>query len=405
MGEQRTSAGRRRPMLLRYVAVALATLVLLWLSVAVSLAGALRETRPDVALRFWPGDGPAKAMLADIRLQQSIRSPRHDEERDLARDALASEPTSARAARIVAMLSGSESEVARRFAYARQLSRRDLLVNLWFIEEAVQRNDVPGALRQYDTTLRTSTQAPRVLFPILSSAMAQRDLAGPIARLLATGGEWVPDFFDAVLAEQAPAADLGRVVLRQPQVLGRLNAATQARLIGKLADERQFEIGGRIYRAVSGRQPMMPGIGSPVSGGEWPPFDWLVIDTGNYGAASSAGDGPLQVYAQGGTRGTVARRLIQLGPGAYRMTAFGAVSQGDPSSRAVWSLSCAQRDADPIAALPIAGGPGQRQTRLASFRIGPACTWHWINLILETQSDADRFEAVIDRVRIDRVSE
>lgn len=403
MDRQREPGSDRRLTLVRYAAVALLTLVLLWLSLAISIAGVMRDARPDLALSVWPGDGPAEAMQAESMIQQSIRSPEREEELSLARDALAAEPTSARAARIIAMLSGNQAEVTRRFAYARQLSRRDLFINLWFIEEAVQRNDVPGALAQYDVTLRTSSQAPRLLFPILSAALAQGDLADPIARLLATGGEWVPDFFEQVLAEGTHAADLGRVALHRPQVLRRLGAPTQARLIAELADARQFEIGVRIFHVVSGRPPMTAGGGPAIAGGDWPPFDWSVIDTGNYGAAVDAPGGALQVYAQGGSRGTVARRLIQLAPGDYRLSVSGTVSQTDAAGEAAWSVSCAQAEAAPLATLPIGGQPGARQTKLATIRIGPGCAWHWLNLAVGSPSEGSRFEAAVDGLRIDRL--
>jgi len=262
---------------------------------------------------------------------------------------------------------------------------------------------VPGALDLYDVTLRTSSQAPRLLFPILSSALAQRDLAEPISRLLVTGGEWVPDFFDHVLAERTQAAYLGRVVLYRPQVLRRLPAATQARFVADLADAKQFEIGSRIYRVVSGRQPMTSGVGTAMTSGDWPPFDWSVIDTGNYGAASNSRDGALQVYAQAGTSGTVVRRLIQLGPGAYQLTASGAVSQSDAAGEATWSINCAQSESAPIATLPIGGQPGVRQTKSASTRIGPACAWYWLNLVVASPSEGSRFEAAVDALRIERL--
>src|SRR6478609_5940673 len=40
-------------------------LVLLWLSVAVSVAWSMRTVRPNVALMLWPSDGLAKAELAE----------------------------------------------------------------------------------------------------------------------------------------------------------------------------------------------------------------------------------------------------------------------------------------------------------------------------------------------------
>jgi hypothetical protein len=391
-------------MLVRIGAILVGALALLWLSLAVSIAGAMRDTRPDFALRFWPGDGFAAAMQSEYQLQQSLRSPRHDEELALARRAFAAEPTSARAARIVALLSDNQAQVAPRIAYARRLSRRDLPTNLWFIEEAVQRNDVPGALAQYDVTLRTSSQAPRLLFPILSAAMAQQDLVDPIARLLATGGEWVPDFFDQVLADPARSADLGRVVLHRPQVLHRLAPAAQARFVAQLSDARQFEIGARVYRIVSGRSPMLAGDRAPMASGELPPFDWSVTDTGNYGAAGNGGGASVEVYAQGGAGGTVVRRLIRLAPGAYRLRTAGTVSQSDTAGQAEWSLSCAQADAAPLATLQLSGQPGARQAKTAEVRTGGGCAWYWLNLAVASPPDGGRFEASVDALAIEPVA-
>ena len=395
MARRRTSRKKlSRPLLLRYVAIGMGTLLLLWLSVAVSLAGVLRDRRPDFALRLWPGDGFAKAFKSERLLQQRIQAPTHEEELRLAREALAAEPTSARAARVIALLAPNAPASRRSFAYARKLSRRDLIINMWFIEEAVQRNDVAGALAQYDVTLRTSSQAPRLLFPILSSALAQRDLAEPIARLLATGGEWVPDFFDHVMAENARTGDLGRVVLYRPAVLGRLAPAAQARLVAQLADARQFETGSRIYRLVSRRAAAGAGDRGPVVGGALPPFDWAVIDSGNFGASVGSA-GALEVYSEAGFRGTVARRLIRLAPGAYRLTGAGTVTEGVAAGQASWSVTCAESDTNPAATIDISGPAAGRKNRQVDFRLSPGCTWFWINLEVGSTSEDGRFEAIL----------
>jgi hypothetical protein len=396
LARRRTSRKKLgKPLLIRYAAIGLVTLVLLWLSVAVSVAGFLRDRRPDIALRLWPGDGFAQAIKSERMLQERIRAPRHDEELRLAREALAAEPTSARAARIIALLSPDAAASRRSFAYARKLSRRDLFINMWFIEEAVQRNDVAGALAQYDVTLRTSSQAPRLLFPILSSALAQRDLGLPIARLLADGGEWVPDFVDHVLAENARTGDLGRVVLYQPRILGRLAPAAQARLIAQLADARQFEAGSRIYRLASGRATMSAADRAPVAGGALPPYDWSVIDSGNFGASAGSGDGALQVYSEAGFRGTVARRLIRLAPGAYRLSAAGSVAEGGGAGQASWAVTCAESDSSPAATVAIAGPAAGRKSAAADFLLGPGCGWFWINLEVGSMSEDGRFEATL----------
>jgi hypothetical protein len=398
-GRRTSRKGLSRPLLIRYAAIVLVALILLWLSISVSLADAIRDRRPDIALRFWPGDGFAKAVKSERLLQERIRSPNHDEELRLAREALRAEPTSARAARIIALLAPNAAATRREFAYARRLSRRDLFINMWFIEEAVQRNDVAGALAQYDVTLRTSSQAPRILFPILSAALAQPDLRDPISRLLASGGEWVPDFFDHVLAEDARTGDLGRVVLYRPRVLERLAPASQARLIAQLADARQFEAGSRIYRLVSRRQGMRPGTAEPVAAGALPPFDWSVIDSGNFGATAAPGDSSLQVYSGTGFRGTAARRLIRLAPGGYRLSAAGTVAGDASAGQATWTVTCAERDESPAATVAIGPAAG-RQSPQADFRIGPGCGWFWINLEVGSTSEDGRFEATLGAPRI-----
>jgi hypothetical protein len=387
--------------LLRSSLIAIGALLLLWLSAAISIAGATRELRPDFALRLWPGDGLALAALADrILLSRPTDPAAAAQARSLAEAALAREPTSVRAARILATLSRSPETMEARFAYARRLSRRDLLTNLWFIEAAVQHDDVPGALAQYDVALRTSSRAPQVLFPILNPALAQRHLQTPIASLLATGSaDWVPDFVDFALAEGSQIGNLGRVIVRQPEILARLQPARQARLIALLADQRQFDVGARLYRALSGTDAAGGGDLGLTIGGEWPPFDWLTASSGDHGVSQTA-DG-LRAFSQNGSRASVTRRLVRLPAGDYALRSTSTLVSAEGTGGVVWSVACARGQSAPLAILPIGDRPGSRQTRSASLRVPAGCDWQWLTLEVSSALDGPRFEIDISSVRID----
>ena len=386
--------------LLRPSLIVAGALLLLWLSVAISIAGAARELRPDFALRIWPGDGQAQARLADrILLSRPTDPAAAARARSLAEAAWSREPTSVRAARILATLSPNADAMETRFAYARRLSRRDLLTNLWFIEAAVQRDDVPGALAQYDVALRTSSRAPQVLFPILTAALAQPHLQEPIASLLATGSaDWVPDFVDFALADGSQVGNLGRVIVRRPEILGRLQPARQARLIALLADRGQFDVGARLYRSLSGVAPASAGDLGLTVGGAWPPFDWLTASSGDHGISQTA-EG-LRAFSQNGERASVARRLVRLPAGAYALRSTSTLVSAAGTGEAVWSVACARGEGAPLAALSLGDLPSARQTRTASLRVPSGCDWQWLTLEVSSALDGPRFEIDVSSIAI-----
>jgi hypothetical protein len=53
--------------------------------------------------------------------------------------------------------------------------------------------------------------------------------------------------------------------------------------------------------------------------------------------------------------------------------------------------------------LSVAGRTPGRQAQQASIRVGPGCAWYWLNLIVGSPAEGSRFEATVDRPRIDRL--
>ena len=153
-------------------ALAAVLTVLGYFSVAYTLGYLLREN-PAYAYSLASGDGRVTARLSQAVLTAKPAAPERDRATRLAWLALRQDPTAVRAAitlGLSAQLGGEINGARRLFAYAQALSRRELQTQLWAIEDAVSRDDITGALRQYDIALRTSRKAPDLLFPVLASA-------------------------------------------------------------------------------------------------------------------------------------------------------------------------------------------------------------------------------------------
>ena len=188
-GEKRAHERRRRRsgavrlrlsrgMMARLVPALLFAIATGWLLVVVSGANIVREVRPDLALGMMPFDARAKAKSAE-RLSASPRATPAQlrEARRLATEALDRDPTIASAWRtlgLVSTLRNRPGAAAGFFHTSERISRRDVPTQLWLIEEAVARNNIPAVLHHYDVALRTSRASHPLLLLILIAATARR---------------------------------------------------------------------------------------------------------------------------------------------------------------------------------------------------------------------------------------
>ncbi|MFV3517295.1 hypothetical protein ACNJD8_22045, partial [Mycobacterium tuberculosis] len=101
-------------------------------------------------------DGRIGALLSAALSSTEVDKATRERSDRIARQALVQDPTAVAAVAtlgINAQLRGDTGPARRIFAYANQLSRRDLRTQLWAIEDAVSRNDIPGVLNNYDIAL------------------------------------------------------------------------------------------------------------------------------------------------------------------------------------------------------------------------------------------------------------
>lgn len=200
MGSQRGSGlllSRSRKQWIARLVAAAAAIVFGILSIASSLANVIVKVDPKRAATLAPGNGVLTAASAqDMFLRRPVSGPR-SRAAQLARKALLDDPTAVEALVVLgfqAQLRGDQALSDRIFAYATRLSRRELRPQIWAIEEAVSRGDIARALRHYDIALRTSSEAPSILYPTLAAALAEPRIRASLLRIMGTDPVWAQSF-------------------------------------------------------------------------------------------------------------------------------------------------------------------------------------------------------------------
>jgi hypothetical protein len=358
-----------------------AALMLLYAVAAVSLANIAYKAAPETVLRFYPIHAPTLSVAAAARALQLGDKTASAEAAALAREAVRQSPVSLPAARTLGTLAeaqGDNARAARLMAYADKLSRRDLLTEMWFIEDAVRRDDVAGALHRYDIALRTDRQAEGLLIPHLVQAATHDWMVPYLADLLRSDPEWGSDFADALIDAEIPAADKVRLTerLRGTRWFG---APFRGEFIGSLVQNGQYALAARVARKAPGYdQRLRRAFDLPATPG---PFNWKLA--GDYQITTSfdgAGEGrSLSIEISPDFGGTAAKVVTMLPAGRYRLDSALAGSLPAKTS-AAWTVACAGRAGTPLATLDL------REARSVALAVPAGCDAQQVSLLVQSAS-------------------
>lgn len=351
------------------------------LSLTVTVDRVFGSRYPTAAAPWGSGAAVTRAARANRLAQPGASPARLARAETLALAALAREPGHVPAIRALGTAAGLRGDVPRAdrwFGYAERLSRRDFLTQVWLIEERVRQGDVNGALLHYDRALRTVGRARPVLFPVLVSAVADPEVERATGRLLAQRVAWGPDFL-AVMAEAANVS---------PDALGQLALAARLRpdvpgergpldaVLARLVATGRYAVAQAVWRQATGERGPLPTVrdGGFEAAGGLAPFGWTLNNAGDLSATREPnGSGTALVLRTArGAAGELARQLVLLAPGEYRLslTATGAAS--DRFSQAVVSVTClGEATGGERLRLPIAATTRQRLA--GSFSIPGDC--------------------------------
>jgi hypothetical protein len=417
MRKQRSSHRRiaySHGLALRAVAAILILILGGWLVVASSAASLLGASGSDRVLRLAPFDARTIAARSEGMFQAAASGSGpadKDEIVRLSRASLARDPTVLPAWRTLALSAAVEGDLAlarRHFDIAESLSRRDSITQIWLIEEYVRNNDVPGALKHYDIALRTSSRVADVLIPILVNATGEADVVGPLSKILAQEPSWASQFY-TIFVQAFPSSQTALQFVNQlpPEVRTR-HSGTLRDLVRKMIQKGEYRHAWGAYVALSDNPSQALVRNSDFEADPtFSPFEWDLVDERDRRAEQvprldDQSQTSLRVLGSGGAIGTVAKQMLMLEPGGYRMSSLVEFAGSPGLERLSWRIECV-RAGDPIYRLDA---PARRQGRInmtGAFRVpGSGCEAQWLQLELMAPDTPSGAEAWVHNITIER---
>ena len=371
-----------------------------------TLANISRAGNPAFALRLVGNDARALEKLSDVQFEASLRSRKWEGAEALAQAALKRDATSVRAARTLGMVADLErrpKQAALLIQYANKLSRRDLGVHLYLIEQHVAKEDARGALRQFDLALRTSNAAFDILTPVLSGAIGDPQLRAPIAELFDTDPEWLPRFLEAVIPTTESPKALAQVLLAARKSHAARAPEATRQLLQRFIKDEEFRFAKAFYTARTPAAKRGTGLvvdGNFTSGGEAFPFGWSYTLASDIGAESTPPQG-LRYYASMGQGGRAATQLLTLDPGTYRLVSVATNPSTDGFAGPAWVMRCAGARGRELMTMRF---PRQAQRDMQMSRVvtipSQSCAAQWLLLELRGTQEQEGLDGFVRSVRI-----
>lgn len=316
-------------------------------SVAFSIAQVVAKSRPLAADATISYDGRLAAAHAAALITPAITPAERTQAGALSRAALRLDPTAVSAAAtlgVVTLAQNNTTAARRLLAYAQMLSRRNVQTQLWSIEDAVGRGDVPGALRWYDIALRTKPELSEVLYPVLAQASRDPTIRAALVRTLAGKPPWSDNYIGFAAGQkddpQSTAALFAGLRARGVAV----PPAAQASVVGVLLDGGNVGEAWRYYAAIHpgaartrSRDPRFTALLETPS-----PFDWVPINDGNVSTSiqRTRDGGAFEFSAPASIGGAVLQQVQLLPAGTYRLSGHSDGIAQEARALPYWTLTC-----------------------------------------------------------------
>lgn len=343
MGARRKPAGRSPKKWAVRLGLAGLALVLGLVAVTFTLAQLLVKQNPALAHRLAPYDGRITAAYATALAGVDATSGNRTRSDTLAKLALRQDPTAVAALAtlgINADVRGDKAAARRYFRAAQKLSRRDLRTQLYMIEDAVQRNDIPGTLHQYDMTLRVFPTLGDVLYPVLTSASADPVIRRELVRMLAGKPAWSDSFFAYVANNDVEPKTIAALFIDLRRAGVAVPEALRAGAVTSLLAGGYRDVAWSYYLAIrpgaDRRRSRDPRFAAAL---ETPsPFDWAPVNDG--GLSTDIQGGIFDYTALASFGGPMLRQVQLLPPGVYHLSGHSIGIEAAANAAPYWSLLC-----------------------------------------------------------------
>ncbi len=385
-------------LLIWIVAIALSAV-----SSAAAIGAIAKSKAPELALSVFPVNGFAAETIAANLAKASVAEnlgkfpdQLNSSTNALALQAFESEPIAPEAVAVMAL--SRSGDIRRDLMHkAFELSRRQQLVTGWMILDSGARDDIQAVLTYYDTTLRTNASAGEVVIPVMASALENENFVEPFAALLKQDPPWSARFWGRVAATPEAignAVELRRLLYQRSELSV---VYKDAALINALVSNKQFEKAEQLYALIS---PSRDG-GYVVRDGDfrhepaYPPIDWQLFSTGEYGAVISQGS--LQLSAIRNAGGLLARQLVKLSKSNFDLEVK-FDKDVPPNANLSLHLSCAEElSGRPIRIIiPLA----KKLNKQKISNQGSPCDYYWMS-IHGRSADADEgFDIAVESISL-----
>ncbi len=346
---------------------------------------------PDMALKLWPVDGLARALAAERANDPEFGRPNPKLARAEAIRALERQPILPRAVRVLGFLAdqpGNSGRARPLMNLAARLTRRDIHTELWLINDLSAQGKTAATLAHYDIALRTGGLSNAVLFPILSSAMNDAELVGPISDLLAKRPPWINEFLAMVITSaQVPAnfADLARTIAaRGVPVDKRISAM----IVDRYARDGRYDAAWRYFGTLVGPEQRSASVRDPkfiATAAGFEPFNWHVASLGDMNA--STGEATPGLVIEGtSVDAAVAWQLLHLAPGNFVARVLAEV-RGPSGSQVALTLTCATSPEREIGKIALTPGKPAVGRASYSFTLPPGCPFQWLRVAARSGMD------------------
>lgn len=370
-------------------------------SVVFSLAQVLSKGDPASAHGLAPYDGRITARLAAELTGPKASGTDRSRGGEFARLALRQDPTAVAAASALGVNAQIRNDTAgarRLFAYAEKLSRRDLITQLWAIEDAVARGDVKGALRHYDIALRIKPAMADVLFPVLTAASAEPAIRSELVRTLAAKPAWSVDFVNyTAIHGKNPRAVAGlfqglrRAGIAVPQTA---QAGAVGALLASGAVDQAWSYYASFRPGVDRRRSRDPRFGARLEAPSQ--LDWVAIN--DAGVTTTIEPGLFDFSAPASVGGALLQQVQLLPAGDYRLSGHSDGIDQAEGARPYWVLTC--RDGRELGRVNMPNSNQAGGNFAGALRVPADCPIQTLVLMARPSEAVGGLSGRIDRVEL-----
>ncbi|WP_288937940.1 hypothetical protein [uncultured Sphingomonas sp.] len=365
----------------------------------------MAKSQPQAADAWISYDGRLSAVhAAALIAANDVTAAERAEAGTLSRTALRHDPTAVSAAATLGVVTLAQNDTATArhlLAYAQMLSRRNVQTQLWSIEDAVRRGDIPGALHWYDIALRTKPELSEMLYPVLAQASRDPTIRAALVRTLAGKPPWADSYVGFAAGQKDDPLSTAALFagLRARGVA--IPPAAQVSVINVLLNGGNVGEAWRYYAAIrpgatrtQARDPDFTALLETPS-----LFDWMPVNDGNVSASiqRTSDGGAFAFSAPASIGGTVLQQVQLLAAGTYRLSGHSEGIAQDARALPYWTLTC-RTDGSELGRVGVPNSAQADGNFTGSLTVPANCPVQTLTLFVQPSDAIGGTSGQIDRV-------